>query len=348
MPAWLVFLLSAAAVILAGFRLAHDGDIIADRTGLGRAWVGAILVAAATSLPELTTDLFATWGGHPNLAAGDLFGSGMANMLILALGDLLTRGTRVFPRVAVNQALVGAIGIGLTTTAILGAVSGVHASLLGFGWPSIAIGLLYLGGMRVLHQNRAGVPFASPGEKTPEPRAASPAESRSLGRTLLSFGVAALVILIAARYLASSAVEIADQLGVATGFIGVLLVAVTTSMPEAAVSVASIRAGSYDLAVGNLVGSNCFNMAILIPMDFVDGPGSIFGKFEPNVLAAGAVAVILIAMAIVEILNRSERRIWKIEPGPAVMVLTYLAGLWLVYPSGKVGCANGGNRRRCA
>lgn len=333
MPAWLTFLLSATAVILAGARLARDGDVIADRTGLGRAWVGAILVAAATSLPELTTDLFATWGGHANLAAGDLFGSAMANMLILALADLLTRGTRVLPRVAVNQALVAAIGIGLTATALLGAVSGVNASVFALGWPSLAIGLLYLGGMRVLHQNRAGPPFESAREAAPA-HAPTAAETRSLGRTLLSFGVAALVILIAARYLARSAVEIADQLGVATGFIGVLLVAITTSMPEAAVSWASIRAGSYDLAVGNLVGSNCFNMAILIPMDFVDGSGSIYGKFEPAVLVAGAVAIVLIAMAIVEILNRSERRVWKIEPGPAVMVLTYLAGLWLVWHLG--------------
>lgn len=333
MPAWLTFLLSAAAVVLAGSRLAHDGDVIADRTGLGRAWVGAILVAAATSLPELTTDLFATWGGHPNLAAGDLFGSGMANMLILALADLLTRGSRVLPRVAVNQALVGAVGIGLTAVALLGALSAVPASVLGFGWPSVAIGLLYLGGMSVLHANRGGPPF-QPVADASTPRAPTPAQTRALGRTLVSFAVSALVILIAARYLARSAVEIADQLGVATGFIGVLLVAVTTSMPEAAVSVASIRAGSYDLAVGNLVGSNCFNMAILIPMDFVDGRGSIFTRFEPGVLAAGAVAMVLTAMAVVEILNRSERRIWKVEPGPAVMVLTYLAGLWLVFHLG--------------
>ncbi len=334
MPAWLTFVLSAAAVILAGSRLARDGDVIADRTGLGRAWVGAILVAAATSLPELTTDLFATWGGHPNLAAGDLFGSGMANMLILALADLFTRGTRVLPRVAVNQALVGAIGIGLTSVAVLGAVSGVQTSALGFGWPSLAIGLLYLGGMRVLHENRGGKPPFQPAGEAENPHPPTPAEARTLGRTLLSFAIAALVILIAARYLAGSAVEIADQLGVATGFIGVLLLAITTSMPEAAVSVASIRAGSYDLAVGNLVGSNCFNMAILIPMDFADGPGSIFLKFEPAVLAAGTVAILLIAMGIVEILNRSERRVWKVEPGPAVMVLTYLAGLWLVFHLG--------------
>lgn len=90
MPAWLIFAVASAAVVVAGVRLARDGDVIAERTGLGGAWVGAILLAAATSLPELTTDIFAVRQGQVSLAVGDLFGSSMVNMLILAVADLAT------------------------------------------------------------------------------------------------------------------------------------------------------------------------------------------------------------------------------------------------------------------
>lgn len=86
-----IFIASASLLVGAGIRLARDGDVVAAGTGLGGMWVGAILVAAVTSLPELTTDVSAVWQGAPALAVGDLFGSNMANMLILATPRLSRR-----------------------------------------------------------------------------------------------------------------------------------------------------------------------------------------------------------------------------------------------------------------
>lgn len=85
------FVVSASLLVGAGIRLARDGDLVAAGTGLGGMWVGAILVAAMTSLPEFTTDMSAVWRNVPGLAVGDLFGSNTANVLILATADLLTR-----------------------------------------------------------------------------------------------------------------------------------------------------------------------------------------------------------------------------------------------------------------
>ncbi len=330
MTAWLVFALSGTLVAAAGARLARAGDTIAAGTGLGGMWVGAILVAGATSLPELTTDASAILQQHPNLAIGDLFGSSMANMLILAVADLLTRKTRLLTRVAINQALVGVLAIFLTAIAVLGMLGGGAASVAGFGWPAGAVGIGYVAGMRLLHRNRGEPPFRTEAEVA-EAAPARPA----LQRAVVEFSVAALVIFLAAPYLAGSAATLADQLGVAHSFMGMLLLAVTTSLPEAAVTVASVRAGWYNLAVGNLLGSNCFNMAALVPLDAVHGPGSLLAAVDPVLAVAGMFAVLLMALALLDVLNKSERRIWAIEPGPAVMILTYLVALAWLYRAAR-------------
>lgn len=326
MPAWLAFLMSAAVVAGAGIRLAKDGDTIAEGTGLGGMWVGAILVAAATSLPELTTDIHAVLQENTSLAVGDLFGSSMANMFILAIADLLTRQPRLLNRVAINQALVGTLGVCLTVLAALGVLAGRSVGSFPLGWSSGVIGFGYLAGMRLLHRNREEPPFRTPQEVTKlKPRPAS------LRRAVVWFAGSALLILVAAPYLAASTAQLAEQMGISYGFAGMLLLAMTTSLPEAAVSYGSVRAGAYNLAVGNLLGSNCFNMAMLVPLDLVQGAGSLLAGVDQGLTAGALFGVLLMTLAMLEVLNKSERRIWILEPGPVFMILAYLTGLYATY-----------------
>ncbi|MGE3268885.1 MAG: sodium:calcium antiporter [Chloroflexota bacterium] len=329
MPTSLIFLLSATAVVLAGMRLARDGDTIAEQTGLGRAWVGAILVAGATSLPELSTNSYSVMLGNVNLAAGDLFGSNMVNMLILALADVSVRQQHILTRVAMNQALVGTLAIWLTAAAIAGVVAGPTVTVLGLGWGTIAILIGYVAGTRVLFANRTLPAFESWTEAA-EHRASAP----PLRPAIIMFAIAAAIIFVAAQFLATSAADLADQLGVSKGFVGVAMLAIVTSLPEAIVSVSSIRNGSYDLAVGNLLGSNCFNMVIFVVLDIVDGPGSVLARIDGALVIGGAFAILLVGLALIDILHRAERRIWLMEPGPGLMIPTYLLGLYFVYQIG--------------
>ena len=120
----LVVLLAGAVVVTAGTRLARSADVIAARTHLGGAWVGSVLLAGATSLPELTTDIAAVRMGAVDLAAGDLFGSSMANMLILALVTLVPSGAELFRRATLDHVLYAALAIILTVWVVLDAVHG--------------------------------------------------------------------------------------------------------------------------------------------------------------------------------------------------------------------------------
>jgi cation:H+ antiporter len=124
---------------------------------------------------------------------------------------------------------------------------------------------------------------------------------------------------------------LAAQLGVSSAFFGFVFLAMATSLPEASAIVAAVRAGSYDLAVGNLLGSNCFNMCVLIALDIADGPDSLLAGTDSGVIVGALFATLLIGEAVIDVLNRSERRIWYLEPGPALIVLTYAGGLLFTY-----------------
>jgi len=322
---WLTFCLSAAAIILAGNRLSKDGDAIAEYTGLGGAWVGAILLAGATSLPELATDIYAVRAGETALAVGDLFGSCMANLLILAVADLCVRHVPVLSRVTINQVLVGLLGIGLIAIAAAGVIAPVNGfNILGMGWSSLLILVSYLCGMRLLHVNRGEPAFETEHEAHAPDRA-------GYRRAVIGFVLAAGVILFSARYLADSAAGIAAQLGLSGGIVGMVLLALATSLPEMTVTLAAIRAGSYDMAVGNLLGSNCFNMMVLPVLDVVHGPGSLLAGLEPTLLVGALVAVVLTVQALLGVVNKSERRLRFLEPDAALLVATYVAGLYLAY-----------------
>jgi cation:H+ antiporter len=326
MPAWLVFLLSAAAVVVAGARLARDGDRIASLTGLGAVWVGAILVAGATSLPEIATDVAAVRQGEIDLAVGDLMGSSMANMLILAVADLLSRQVRLLDTVAIDQAIVGVLAILLTAVATVGIVAGGGPTLLGIGWAPLAIGVAYVLGVRLLYRNRAASATASP-EPEPDPRD----RRAGLRRALVGFGIATVVILIAAPPLASSAAELARQWGIASGLFGMVFLAAATSLPEVSVVQAAMRAGTYALVVGNLLGSNGFNMVVLLVLDVADGAAPLLADAGPGPVVGALFAILLMGQVLLDLLNRSEHRIWYLEPGPLLMVLTYAAGLLLTW-----------------
>ncbi len=132
-----VFVLSASLVILAGWELTRRAEDLAERTGLGHAWIGAIVLAGATSLPELSVDLVAVRTGSANFAIGDLFGSCMVNMLALAVADLLTPQVRILTRVVIDQALAGVLAIIVLALAALGVVTG---SALAFGGSRVGDG----------------------------------------------------------------------------------------------------------------------------------------------------------------------------------------------------------------
>jgi cation:H+ antiporter len=332
---WAVFLTSAAVIIYAGTKLSQYGDRIADLTGLGRLWIGVLLMAAATSLPELLTTMSASLMQAADLAAGDLFGAGMSNMLTLGLIDLLHRNKRVWQQAAYEHTLVASLAMILTGLAAFFVLLRADVEHAGVGVGSVVLLILYVLGMRAVfrqedvkrrqREHEAVVEAAALAADVPVARRAA------LRRASAGFAVAALALLVGAPFLAGSAKAIAEETGVSATFIGTSLVAITTSMPELVTALAAVRLGAFDLAVGNLFGSNAFNMAAFFFADAAFREGPLLSAVDPAHALTALWSILLMNVGLMGIMYRVEQRYLLIEPDSMVIIVGYFLGLWLLF-----------------
>jgi cation:H+ antiporter len=331
--AWIAFTGCALVVVLAGWQLARAGDRIAGQTGLSGLWIGAVLVASVTSLPEVVTSAAAAAVDEADLAAGDIFGSSMANMLILAVIDLSHRRVRVLRSVTQAHTLGASLAIVLTAFAATMTIDNLGVEIGHVGLESLILAGLYILGTRVIfHEAGRAALGPPPGD---EAEAGEPAGGRVFRwperRQIGMFALAAALVLAAGPLLAISAREISEQTGLETGFVGVVFLAATTSLPELATSAAAVRIGAYDLAVGGLFGSNAFNVFALLFVDLAYTDGPVFEAVSPAQSMAALFAIILTATAMMGLVQQRERRLWLIEPDAMAIVFAYFAGIALVY-----------------
>jgi cation:H+ antiporter len=333
----LQFIGLALVVAIAGTFLARAADSIATATGHGRMLIGSLLLASVTSLPELSVDLSAVRAGMVDIAAGDLFGSSLMNLLILAGLDLAWRGERrMFSREAASHALSATLGIvltGLAGTAVLTAGRLPPLAWLGIGGWSWALLVAYLLGARVLYLDQRisarADREAAQGEATGQPAPDEP-RSRHLGWAVMTFTAAAAVLLFAGPQLAHVAGALAERSGLGGTFVGTTLVAVTTSLPELVASITALRLGAIDLAIGNTFGSNAFNMILFVPLDAIhDGP--LFAALSPTHAVTAMAVIVATAIAVLGQLYQARRRVPLFEPDALLMIFVLVGALTLVY-----------------
>jgi cation:H+ antiporter len=310
-----VFAGGAALLVRAGAALAAAADEVADRTGLRRLFAGALIMAVVTSLPELVTDVAAVRAGSPDLAVGDLLGSSMANVAILAGIDLLHRGG-VRAAAGVGHARLAAVAVTLTALAALAVVRPPGVSLGWVGLDTIGMATAYVAALAWLRRREGMV-----AQGGPERDAATAALAiRRLVVSAAGVVAAAPVVAVAAR-------KIARGSGISETAMGTALLALTTSAPELVTSLAAVRLGAHDLAVGNLFGSNAANMALLVVVDAAATRGPLLASVDPAQVVAALVAIVLMALALAATVGGTEVRVGRLEPDAVVVLVAYVAGL---------------------
>ena len=320
--AWPVFLIAAVAIFFAGNTIARTGDVIARQTRLGHLWVGALLIAGATSLPELTAGTVAVLRDAPDLAVGGSFGSNMANMAILAVVALWFGRARVLQRAARGVVLMAVLSLVLTGIASLFILTRLQYDIAGVvGYGSIVLAAVGVIGLLLMRQ-----PVELVGEQEREAR---PAQSTAVAGAM--FCAAAAVIFVAASVLVWAAEDIVEITGLAESFVGVLMLAIATSLPELAASSAAVRMGSLDLAVGNIFGSNTMNIGILIWLDAIYTKAPLLETVDISNAVAGLVAVLLILIGLTSMVLRAERRRFPFDPSAALILVGYALGLLLTW-----------------
>lgn len=321
---WIKFIVTAALIVFAAIQLAKYGDIIAVRTRLGGMFIGVLLLAGATSLPEVLTSISALSQNAPNLAAGNLLGSNTFNMFLLALVDIVSRNERVLRKAALKHALTGSLTVFMIGLVVFFMLADIRLQVGWVGLDSLAIIGCYIVAVRLVQGSAAP---ASPSGALPD----IPEGTPRLRTGVIGFLIASLGLVLVTPIMVESSNEIAVITGLGTTFIGTTLVALVTSLPEMVTTLAAIKIGAADMAIGNLFGSNMFNMFAIGLTDFFFLQGRFLAAIDPAFLLIGILGLLMTGMGLIGNLAKLEKRIWFIEIDALALVLVYFGSLWLLY-----------------
>ncbi len=327
---WMQFLACAAMIGLAGPHLSRSSDIIAEKTGLSSSWIGLMLLATVTSLPELATGISAvTVANAPNIAVGDVLGSCVFNLAILVVLDFFLKGEPVYRHARRGHILSASFGVILIGTAGIGVLLGTSDAFPAIGHvgvSSLVFIALYVLAVRIVflyerdHLERSSEAVA---ERYPDV---------TLRLALYRYFAAAAVILAAGAWLPFVGSELADLMGWNKTFVGTLFVAGATSLPELVVTLAAMRIGALDMAIAGLLGSNLFDILILAIDDMFYTPGPILAQVSPTHAVSAFSAVVMTGVFIVGLQYRPKSKLRGTIGWASLAIFTvYLLNTYVLY-----------------
>lgn len=327
---WLKLALCGALIAMAGTQLVRYADVIADKTGLSGAWIGLVLLGFVTSLPELVTGISSvTLADAPGIAIGDVLGSLVFNLLILALIDALSRKEPLYRSATQSHVLAAAWGIvliGIVALSLALAQTPVTPALWQMGFYSPLLVLGYLMAVRSVFMH----------EREQMPTLPRDAVDRypgvSLRQAAARYCAAAVVVVGASIWLPFVGTELAVQMAWQNSFVGTLFVAIATSLPELVVTISALRMGALDMAVANLLGSNLFDIVIIAIDDVFYTRGPILSDVSPLHISTAVAAMTMSAVAIVALRVNAARRVLGFVAGASLaLIALYVFNVWVVF-----------------
>ena len=316
---WIKFISCILIIFFSGRKVAKYGDIIAQKTGLGGVWIGVVLIALITSLPELFNGVSAiVLVGAPDLTVGNLLGANSFNLLNLALLDIICQNGSLLALASRTHRLTGwfSLLLVLVVAASVFISHSLYTMDMGWmGWYTPIIILLYLVSMRMI--------FLSEQRQPARQETRLDYGEESTGKVYLYFAFSAACIIGAGIWLAIIGNEIALVTGWGQGFVGSLLLAFTTSLPEITVSFAAMRIGARDMAIANMLGSNLFNMTIIPIDDLLYLKGPVLAAVSERLLIT-ALAVMLMTVIFTVGLNFKPRRFFRLNWWNSALILLFL------------------------
>jgi cation:H+ antiporter len=327
---WLLFILCAALIVVCGTNLSRYGDVIAEKTGLGRAWIGLILMASVTSLPELITGISSvTIADTPDIAVGNIIGACVLNLSIIALMDLLHGPGPIFSRAEHGHILSAGYGIILIGVTSLSMLANEHIPAAGHvSLSTPAIMLVYAVGIRsvFLFEKRKIAAFV--GEMAESFRY----DHITKREATVKYAINAVFIIAAATWLPFIGDRLARETGLGQSFVGTVFVAMATTLPELTVSLSALRIGAVDMAIANLFGSNMFNIVIIAIDDVFYVKGPLLSAVSASHVVTGLMAALMTGIAVVGLTYRvKEKAFLRLSWDALALLLAYVANVWFSY-----------------
>jgi len=327
------FGIAALVIVIAGSQLARQADTLADRTGLGEALFGVLLLAGVTSLPDLAATLSAALDARPDLAMSNVMGSMTANLAFLGVADIIYRRANLEHAAAspVNLMLAGLLIVLLTLPLLAILTPTVTEWSVHPITPVIVTA--YLFGLHLVHRTRVK-PMWFP-RMTRQTVSDEPEKHHGGGSLTLWFGFIGMAVVtgMAGWILMEAAKGIIDQTGVSEALVGGLFTALATSTPELVTTIAAIRIGALTLAVSNIFGTNCFNMLVVAAADAAYPHGSIYHDMAPVQMMWGLIGILMTAILLLGMVRRETYGIARIGFESALILGIYAVALGIVVVS---------------
>ena len=332
-----LFALAAAGVWLAGSRLPLYADAIADRKRIGKAFMGLVFLAGATSLPEIVATLTAAIANKPSLVLGTLFGGIAMQTAVLALADAVVAPSALthFPRKlssaleATMLALLLALLLAITTVGdvIIVLDLGVGTTVLGLGYAGVLVILNRYEGTETWQP----IEIPETSEELVAGVATRELDKVTLQGLALRFAAGSLVILVCGLVLTATASALAVQTGLGTSMLGVTLLALSTSLPEVTTTFAAVRLGAYTMAISNIFGSNLLMVALVLPADLAFRGGPVLDAIDKTTTLALVSGLAVTTIFLAGLLIRSRRQVAGMGIDSALVLGGYILTLIAFY-----------------
>lgn len=306
-----LILLGLVMILVGSDWLVEGASGIARKYGISEFIIGLTIVGIGTSMPELVSSVISAIGGHGDMALGNVTGSNICNVLLILGVTALISPIR-YTKSNIRKDIPFAIGVSLFLLLVLYNGFGLVREM---GTPGISrIDALYLLLIFVIFMIDSFKSAKKGSEEEEEETRPMP-----MGKALLLIAVGLAGLIFGGQFFVDHTVSIAERFHVSEAFISITLMAIGTSLPELATCVVAAMKGKNQLALGNVIGSNIFNIALII------GTSAAISPFEIESISTVDMAIVIVAILMLWMaaLTFKKRMLDRIEG--AIFIIVYIA-----------------------
>jgi len=329
----MLFLGAAGAIGFFGIRMTHLARELAEVTGLGEAFMGAVFIGATTSLSGIVASATAAHHGEAGLAVSNSLGGIAAQTLFLVVGDAVYRKANLEFAAASAENLMMSVQLMVLLTIVLIAFNIPAVSILAVHPASLVLIAAYLFTLKLLfdtHEKPMWLPRMTHGTVREKNHKGGHRSRAALSGLILRFAFCAVIVGVAGWLIASSGMVLAERTGLSAGIMGGIFIAISTSLPELVVAVTAIRMGALTLAVGDIVGGNAFDTLFVAVSDLFYREGSIYTAItEPEKIWLSS-AMLMNSVLLMGLIYRERKGIGNIGMESALMGLVYVGTVVLL------------------
>ena len=313
---YLIYLALAIAVVLLSIKASVYVDLLDKNTKLSGAFIGGVLLSAVTSLPELLTSLSSTvWLKNPGLSLGNILGSNLFNMTIIAMLIILWTSNFKKSNISKSHSYTAWVTLAIYVAVALNMLNIVNFEVVTISITSIIILVLYTLGVKTMSNEDGGTADEFKDET-------AVTTSLSLKQIIIRFILVSIGLVISSILITYVTDIIAARLNLGASLAGALLLGIATSLPELTSCVSLVKIGNFNVSVGNIVGSNLFNFLIIFVSDVLFIGGTVYDFAESqtrNLVIFGIISTILM-LTVLKIKDKVKNKYILYIPSIGIIV----------------------------